>query len=136
MSVERAVQRTVASETDLVRGTAEATPKAWGALAARGVVTFRELAGRPPSESERRAIWSALWDAARRTHDVASAATCGHEIDPARHAICGVCHGMLLCVACARTHLCTSECASRGCIEGLCVKEVRDGVVAESFGID
>ena len=136
MSIERAVQRTVASESDLVQGTATQTPKAWGALAARGVVTFRELVGRAPTEQERRAIWSALWDAARRTHAVRGEATCGHEIDPARHAICGVCHGMLLCIACAREHFCTSECPERGCIAGLCVKEVRDGIVADEFGID
>ena len=135
MTIERAVQRTVAAESDLVRDTADAIPKAWGALAARGVVTFRELAGRPPSEAERRAIWSALWDAARRTHATPSQPTCGHAIDPARHAICGVCRGMLLCLDCARAHFCTDECPARGCTAGLCVKEVRDGVVAESFGI-
>lgn len=135
MSVERAVQRTVASESDLVRGTSDARPKAWGALAARGVVTFREITGRAPTDVERRAIWSQLWDAARRTHAVPDAATCGHDIDPAHHAICEVCRGMLLCLACAPRHFCTDECRSRGCVAGLCVKEVRDGVVAETYGI-
>lgn len=135
MSVERAVQRTIASESDLARGTAEQTPKAWGALAARGVITFREIAGRAPTEVERRAIWSGLWDAARRTH-APSAETCGHAIDPAHHAVCAVCRGMRVCLECAPRHFCTDECRSRGCIAGLCVKEVRDGVVAETFGID
>ena len=135
MTIERAVQRTVATESDLVRATADGIPKAWGALAARGVITFRDLVSRPPTDAERRAIWSQLWDAARRTHATPSAATCGHEIDPARHAICGVCRGRLLCLDCARAHFCTSECPDRGCSAGLCVKEVRDGVVAEAFGI-
>ena len=62
--VERAVEDTVARERELVRDTAARLPKAWGALAARGVVTFRELAGRAPTESERRAIWAGLWRAA------------------------------------------------------------------------
>ena len=62
--IERAVSLTIARQPDLVRDTAARRPKAWGALAARGIVTFRELAGRPPSEAERRAIWSSLWAAA------------------------------------------------------------------------
>ena len=62
--VERAILETAARETDLVRDTGARRPKAWGALAAQGVVTFRELAGRAPSDSERRAIWSGLWRAA------------------------------------------------------------------------
>ena len=62
-------------------------------------------------------------------------AECGHAIDPRRHATCDVCGGLLLCLACARTHLCTRECAARGCLPGLCVREVRDGVVAPEFGV-
>jgi len=60
---------------------------------------------------------------------------CGHPIDPQHHAVCAVCEGLVLCLDCARTHLCTSECAARGCYEGLCVKEVRDGVIATEFGV-
>jgi len=60
---------------------------------------------------------------------------CGHPIDQQHHAVCAVCEGLVLCLDCARTHLCTSECAARGCFEGLCVKEVRDGVVAIEFGV-
>ncbi|HEV2009553.1 MAG TPA: hypothetical protein VGS17_00810 [Candidatus Limnocylindria bacterium] len=62
--VERAIEDTVTRERELVRDTAARRPKAWGALAARGVVAFRELAGRAPTESERRAIWVGLWRAA------------------------------------------------------------------------
>lgn len=63
MSVERAVAQTVADERALVAAAARSVPKAWGALTARGVLRFRELTGRPPTEAERRAIWAALWRA-------------------------------------------------------------------------
>jgi hypothetical protein len=62
--IERAVTETIDREPELLRATAARTPKAWGALAAKGVLAFKELAGRGPTESERRAIWSALWRAA------------------------------------------------------------------------
>ena len=62
-------------------------------------------------------------------------ADCGHPIDPGRHATCEVCDGIRLCLDCARTHLCTDTCAGRGCLPGLCVKEVRDGIVAIEFGV-
>jgi hypothetical protein len=62
-------------------------------------------------------------------------AECGHVIDPRRHATCAVCNDLILCIECARTHLCTSECAARGCLPSLCVKEVRNGVVAAEFGV-
>lgn len=62
--IERAVSLTIEREPQLVRDVAAQTPKAWGALAAKGILTFRELAGRAPSDAERRAIWSALWTAA------------------------------------------------------------------------
>lgn len=65
--IERAVSLTIERQPALARDTAARVPKAWGALAAQGVLAFRELAGRPPSEDERRAIWSALWRAAEET---------------------------------------------------------------------
>ncbi|HEV2251049.1 MAG TPA: hypothetical protein VGT60_11145 [Candidatus Limnocylindria bacterium] len=65
--IERAVSLVVEREPGLVRDAAARVPKAWGALAAHGVLAFRELAGRAPSEAERRAIWSALWRAAEET---------------------------------------------------------------------
>ena len=67
MVIERAVSLTIDREPELVRDTAARRPKAWGALAAKGVVAFRELAGRAPTETERRAIWAALWRAAEET---------------------------------------------------------------------
>ena len=63
MTVERAVREVVDEERGLVVAAAMAAPKAWGALAARGVVRFRELTGRAPSDDERRAIWKGLWRA-------------------------------------------------------------------------
>ena len=65
--IERAVSLTVERESALVRDTAARRPKAWGALAAKGVLAFRELAARAPTEAERRAIWSALWRAVEET---------------------------------------------------------------------
>ena len=65
--VERAISLTVEREPALVRDTAARRPKAWGALAARGVVTFRELAGRAPTDAERRGIWSGLWRVAEES---------------------------------------------------------------------
>ena len=64
--IERAVALTVEREPALVRDTAARRPKAWGTLAAKGVLAFREVAGRAPSEAERRAIWSALWRVAEK----------------------------------------------------------------------
>lgn len=65
--VERAVSLTIERERALVRDAGARRPKAWGALAAKGVVAFRELAGRAPTDAERRAIWSGLWRAAEET---------------------------------------------------------------------
>ncbi|TMC71997.1 MAG: hypothetical protein E6J13_05825 [Chloroflexi bacterium] len=56
--------QTVQAWPDLARGTRTGRPKAWGALAARGVTALRERLGRPLSDEERRSLWSALWDAA------------------------------------------------------------------------
>lgn len=71
MSVRDAVESAVRERPDLVAGTRLRRPKAWGQLAGAGVIAFRRIAGRPPTEAERRAIWSGLWVAA---HDEAGAA--------------------------------------------------------------
>jgi hypothetical protein len=62
--IERAVSLTIDREPELIRATAARRPKSWGALAAKGILAFRELAGRAPTDAERRAIWSGLWRAA------------------------------------------------------------------------
>ena len=66
MSVKDAVDRATRERADLVVASAAGRPKAWGALAAHGVLTFRALTGRPPTEPERRALWAGLWAAAQR----------------------------------------------------------------------
>ncbi len=63
VSVDEAVETAVRDRPDLVESTRLRTPKAWGQLAGLGVVTFRRLAGRAPTEDERRAIWAGLWRA-------------------------------------------------------------------------
>ena len=52
---------TVMTWPDLARGTRTARPKAWGALAGHGVAALRERIGRPLTDVERRALWTALW---------------------------------------------------------------------------
>ena len=64
--IAEVARETVRSWPDLAVGTQTARPKAWGALAAKGVTALRERLGRVPSDAERRALWSALWSAARK----------------------------------------------------------------------
>lgn len=75
MSVQDAVDRAAGERPDLLLATAAGRPKAWGALAAHGVVTFRTVTGRAPTEAERRAIWSGLWAAAQQAGREGPAAT-------------------------------------------------------------
>ena len=60
---------------------------------------------------------------------------CDIALDPRLHARCDVCGGALFCLACARSHLCSSQCSERRCLPGLCVRAVRDGKVSEDFGV-
>ena len=62
--IEVIARETVRAWPDLALGTRTARPKAWGALVAHGVTALRERLGRAPSDAERRALWSALWNAA------------------------------------------------------------------------
>jgi hypothetical protein len=64
--IDDVAQKTVRAWPDLAAGTRTARPKAWGALAAQGVIALRERLGRAPSDAERRALWSALWNAVRK----------------------------------------------------------------------
>ena len=64
--MDNIARQTVRAWPDLALGTRTARPKTWGALAAQGVIALRERLGRAPSDAERRALWSALWDAARK----------------------------------------------------------------------
>lgn len=56
-SIDRAIRERVENGSALVIAAAQAIPRAWGALAARGVIRFRDLTGRAPTDEERRAIW-------------------------------------------------------------------------------
>ena len=60
-------RETVAAWPDLATGTRTARPKSWGALAAHGVTALRSRLERKPTDAERRAIWDALWRAARES---------------------------------------------------------------------
>jgi uncharacterized protein (TIGR00290 family) len=59
--VEAAAEETVSREGELFKAAVAARPKAWGALAAKGVLRYRETVGDAPDEAARRAIWAALW---------------------------------------------------------------------------
>ena len=68
------IYRAVARETvqrwpDLAEGTRTSRPKAWGALAGHGIAALRQRIGRALTEGERRALWDALWRAAREEPD-------------------------------------------------------------------
>ena len=52
---------TVKTWPDLALGTRTARPKAWGALAGHGVAALRDRLGRPLTDAERHALWTALW---------------------------------------------------------------------------
>ena len=61
-----AVAETISSYPDLVAACLQQQPKAWGALAGRGVQAYQAHLGRKLTESERRRVWQALWDALER----------------------------------------------------------------------
>jgi uncharacterized protein (TIGR00290 family) len=64
-----AIERVLTDQADLAGDVRAGQPKAWGRLAALGVIAYRELIGRSPSEAERRALWSGLWRAATGAAD-------------------------------------------------------------------
>ena len=60
-AIDEVARLTVQAWPDLALGTRTARPKAWGALAGHGVTALRERLGRPLTDAERRALWTALW---------------------------------------------------------------------------
>ena len=64
-AIREVARETVRMWPDLALGTRTARPRAWGALAAKGVTAFRERLGRSITEDERRTLWAALWQAAQ-----------------------------------------------------------------------
>jgi hypothetical protein len=65
--IDVVARETVRTWPDLALGTRTSRPKAWGALAGRGVAALRARLGRPLTDSERRTLWAALWREAVRT---------------------------------------------------------------------
>jgi hypothetical protein len=57
-----AVGATLADNPAVVAGWMTGTPKTWGTLAGRAVGAARRTLGRDLTETERRAVWQALWD--------------------------------------------------------------------------
>jgi hypothetical protein len=39
------------------------------------------------------------------------------------------------CFPCGRRHFCTPECLANGCHAGLCVREVRGGILSAAWGL-
>lgn len=67
VTAEVALQ-TVRAWPDLADGARTGRPKAWGVLAAKGVIALQARLGRALSDGERRALWDALWRAAHPKH--------------------------------------------------------------------
>jgi uncharacterized protein (TIGR00290 family) len=68
--LDAAFERVLAERSDIAADLRRQRPKAWGKLAAHGVVAYRDILARPPTETERRALWSSLWRAATRGGEV------------------------------------------------------------------
>jgi hypothetical protein len=58
-----AVATTIAAHPDQVARWQSAVPGAWGFLAGRGVLAYRDRLGRTLTEPERRQLWETLWAA-------------------------------------------------------------------------
>ena len=62
-----------------------------------------------------------------------SCADCGAALaDP--YGWCAGC-GAAYCFPCGRRHFCTPQCPANGCHAGLCVRQVRGGVLARTWGL-
>jgi uncharacterized protein (TIGR00290 family) len=62
--LDAAIERVLVERADLAADVRAQRPKAWGRLAALGTIAYRDILGRPPTDVERRALWSGLWRAA------------------------------------------------------------------------
>jgi len=65
--LDAVVREVVVAQEELAGDVRSGRPKAWGKLAALGVVAYRRRLGRALSDPERRALWSVLW---RATHSI------------------------------------------------------------------
>lgn len=64
--LEVAIDRVLDTHSELAHDVRRSRPKAWGQLAAVGVVEYRSLLGRAPTDAERRVLWDRLWRGAQR----------------------------------------------------------------------
>src|SRR6266550_7783977 len=71
-----------------------------------------------------------------RSREVTQCEACSGLLDLRSYARCDVCEERLLCLPCARSHVCTPQCPERGCLPSLCVRVIRDGQVSEHFGVE
>jgi uncharacterized protein (TIGR00290 family) len=62
--LDAAIERVLVERADLAADVRAQRPKAWGRLAALGTMAYRDILGRPPTDMERRTLWSDLWRAA------------------------------------------------------------------------
>ena len=60
--LEDTIGTTLSANEGLVEDWIAEAPGAWGALAGKAVLAHRGLLGRRLTDSERRMVWSALWD--------------------------------------------------------------------------
>ena len=60
-AIEEAVRLTIEGNPDMVEKWLADAPKSWGHLAGKAVAACRRKLGRGLVESERRLVWSTLW---------------------------------------------------------------------------
>lgn len=64
--IESIAQAVIASYPEQVDAWRAVTPGAWGFLAGKAVIRYRDQLGRKLTDAERRAVWAALWHALER----------------------------------------------------------------------
>ena len=60
-NLEAAIEACLAANEALAKDCRAGVPGSWGALAGKAVLLYRDSLGRRLSDSERRAVWSLLW---------------------------------------------------------------------------
>ena len=59
----QAISSTLADNSAVVASWLAGEPGSWGRLAGAGVIAYRNLLGRTLTDTERRQVWAALWQA-------------------------------------------------------------------------
>lgn len=60
--VQDAVRRTIEDNAPRVQDWMADRPGAWGFLAGKAVIAYRQALGRSPTDLERRRVWRLLWE--------------------------------------------------------------------------